>query len=215
MDTRSPAILLIGPTGAGKTPLGQHLETDGFHGRRCAHFDFGTQLRAIAADRLFPPGLSPDDLAVIHDSLATGSLLEDEHFAVAAKILRGFVAARGLCAGDLVILNGIPRHVGQARDMDRIASVEAVISLECSPQVVYERISRNTGGDRAGRVDDDLAAISRKIELFADRTAPLLDHYRQRGVPVHRVTIATDTSPADIVRQLPRSGGGNTPPQPL
>ncbi len=42
------AILLLGPTGSGKTPLGQALEKKGLAGRRCVHFDFGANLREIA-----------------------------------------------------------------------------------------------------------------------------------------------------------------------
>jgi hypothetical protein len=44
-----PALLLLGPTGAGKTPLGDWLEAHGLWGRPCHHFDFGANLRAVVA----------------------------------------------------------------------------------------------------------------------------------------------------------------------
>ena len=43
------AVLLLGPTGAGKSPLGDWLEARGLWGRPCHHFDFGANLRAIVA----------------------------------------------------------------------------------------------------------------------------------------------------------------------
>ena len=39
-------------------------------------------------------------------------------------------------------------------DIDRIVDIQKTIHLECSARVVYERIFRNSGGDRAGRCDD-------------------------------------------------------------
>jgi len=39
----SRAILLIGPTGSGKTPLGDWLQAYGFCGHRCHRFDFGAK----------------------------------------------------------------------------------------------------------------------------------------------------------------------------
>jgi len=45
--TRNPAVLLLGPTGAGKTPLGEMIEARGLWGMSCLHFDFGANLRAV------------------------------------------------------------------------------------------------------------------------------------------------------------------------
>ena len=45
------AVLLVGPTGCGKSPLGQLLERLGLKGMRCLHFDFGKRLRKINAER--------------------------------------------------------------------------------------------------------------------------------------------------------------------
>lgn len=42
---RYAAMVLLGPTGSGKTPLGHVFAARGFLNRRCAHFDFGENLR--------------------------------------------------------------------------------------------------------------------------------------------------------------------------
>ena len=202
------AILLVGPTGAGKTPFGEYLEANGLWGRRCAHFDFGAQLRGISAGEIGVPELTKAELEVIEGSLRTGAVLEDEQFPIAGKILRAFAERRGLGGEDCIVLNGLPRHVGQAKDVDAVLAVEAVISLECTAEVVYERIRLNSAGDRTGRVDDDVAAIARKLEIFTHRTVPLVERYQWSGIPVHRITIGVLDTPAMIHQWLssPRAG---------
>ena len=66
------AWLIIGPTGSGKTPLGEALELAGWNGRRCLHFDLGEELRRIAAGRDVPPGLSSGEREVIGRVLRKG-----------------------------------------------------------------------------------------------------------------------------------------------
>ncbi|MEE8450650.1 MAG: hypothetical protein V3R99_02015 [Thermoguttaceae bacterium] len=46
-NNRNRAALLLGPTGAGKTPLGRLIEQRGLWGVRCLHFDFGDNLREV------------------------------------------------------------------------------------------------------------------------------------------------------------------------
>lgn len=197
---RLNAILLLGPTGAGKTPLGDYLQQHGLHNRRCAHFDFGAQLRAAAVSS--PPELSPNDLSIIRHSLQTGALLEDHQFHIAAGILHAFARSMQLTNDDLLILNGLPRHEGQAQRMEDLVAMQAIINLECTPQVVHDRIRLNTGGDRSGRIDDSVDAVARKLALFAARTAPLIEHYRARGIPIRSIPIAVDTTPQQIVQKL-------------
>lgn len=199
---RPTALLLLGPTGSGKTPLGKLLEEDGIWERRCFHFDFGQRMRHIAADEIAVPALTHKDLGIIKNALATGALLEDHQFHIAAAVLRGFIESESVPEKDFIVLNGLPRHVGQARDIDNVVSVQSVIYLTCLPEVVHERIKTNSGGDRSGRTDDSLPEIARKLELFQKRTTPLLDLYRKEGIRIHEVEIGSSTVPQDIVDQL-------------
>jgi adenylate kinase family enzyme len=209
------AVLLLGPTGAGKSPLGDRLEKNGLWGRLCAHFDFGANLRA--AEKAFGPtgagappgsGLTAADLAVIRISLATGALLENENFPIAAKILGRFAAVRRLTTDDLLILNGLPRHAGQARDLEHDVDMVAVISLECSADVIRERIRRDTGGDRTGRPDDAPGDVENKLRIYAARTLPLLEFYRERGVPVVAIPVAVKTQSQEIIGFLAENRAG-------
>ena len=206
-DSELNAILLIGPTGAGKTPLGEYLDINGLWGRRCFHFDFGANLRAVAASSV-PSTLTVADMVVVRESLSGGTLLENEHFYIAARILADFVDRCGIGGGDLLLLNGLPRHVGQATDVDSLVSIGMVISLNCSVEIVRARIGGNTGGDRSERVDDSATAIGKKLAVFRSRTTPLLDHYRSKGVQIAPVEVGVDTTPQEITVQLPGTPAG-------
>ena len=192
------AVLIVGPTGAGKSPLGDHLARHGWHGRRCAHFDFGRNLRAVADGTI--RGFSGDEVAFVRDVLSKGALLENEGFQIAERILGAFVEQSRVKPGDLLVLNGLPRHRGQAADVDRLVQIADVIQLDCTAEVVHERLRLNSGGDRGARTDDGVALVEKKLSDFAARTAPLVAHYRDRGVAIHRWAIGVRTRPEELVQ---------------
>lgn len=187
------AVLLLGPTGSGKTPQGMLLERAG--GFR--HFDFGAELRAAAAGRR---GLPPADVAFVRELLGAHALLPDERFDVAARLLDAFLRRTGFDpARERLALNGLPRHVGQAVALAELGvRVERVIVLECRAESVRARVARRRRGeglDHAGRGDDSPEAVARKLAVFHDRTAPLVAHYRaQPAVAVSAVSVAADVS---------------------
>ena len=200
-----PALLLLGPTGAGKSPLGDLLEAQGYRGRRCVHFDFGANLRSVDARGTLPStdtppaGLSEADQVVIRNSLQTGALLENEHFPIAGKLLLGFIEARQMTGDDLLLLNGLPRHADQARDMDTYVDVECVFVLDGSAETIYQRIQLDSGGDRGGRIDDAVHLVEKKLATFRERTAPLIEHYDRLGAIIHRFDVGVHTGAADLL----------------
>lgn len=192
------SLLLIGPTGSGKTPLGDHLERHGLAGRRCWHFDFGARLRSLAqAQAPFDP-FSPEDITYIREVLAANRLLDNDHFYIALRLLRLFIREKGVAPADLIILNGLPRHVDQARQLAALVRVERVVYLECPPETVWHRIRRDTGGDRRGRTDDSLAEVQNKLAIFRERTFTLLDYYRRNGIPVSTVPVTAAQTPDQL-----------------
>ena len=192
---RNRAIVLLGPTGSGKTPLGDLIQQRGLWRASCLHFDFGANLRRIV-DRNRPDHLiSRQDLDFLSRVLDSGALLEDEHFPLAERILRSFLDRHGADEHTLVVLNGLPRHVGQAEAVGSIVDVTAVVHLLCSGETVLARIRTNVGGDRSGRPDDDLESIRNKLNLFSKRTAPLLEHYRASGTRIETVEVTATMTP--------------------
>ncbi len=189
-DPRYPALLLLGPTGAGKTPLGQMLEQRGWEGRRCLHFDFGENLRAAVRGELPDESVSPGDIEFVRGVLEQGVLLEDQDFPLAERILRAVLAQRQADRDTVIVLNGLPRHTGQAAALRRLVAVHTVIRLDCTAETVAQRIRQDPAGDRAGRVDDQLPAIAKKLRIYRDRTAPLVAWYQQRGARVLRIPVS-------------------------
>ena len=201
------AAVLLGPTGSGKTPLGDWLEVHGLRGRRCCHFDFGTQLRHTAGGSEPPDGLGPDDIAFVRHALATGALLDDEHFPIAEAVLRGFLAERQVERDALVVLNGLPRHIGQARGLDAVVEVIAVVELCCTPECALARVRANAGGDRSERIDDDAEAVRRRLNVYDRYTRPLIDFYRRRGAAILTLETRDDTDAASAALHLERLMG--------
>lgn len=197
------SAILLGPTGAGKTPLGAALEQHGLWGQRCCHFDFGEHLRRVAASPAAGSyGLTQEERGIVVRSVETGALLEDDQFPIAGKMLESVIARKRMAPHDRLVLNGLPRHVGQARAVDACVSVTLLVYLECDARTVVERIRTNMGGDRHGRRDDAIEAVTQRLDLFRERTLPLLDHYRQKKVRIENIAVGVDTSAADILSEL-------------
>lgn len=196
------ALLLLGPTGSGKSPQGDLLEQAGpYH-----HFDFGAQLRAAVTDTSSVP--SDADRAFIADLLRTHALLPDVRFDIATKLLDGFLARVGFdAARDTLVLNGLPRRVSQAWAIaEHGIDVQRVIYLKCGAATARARIARRRRGeglDHAGRADDSDAAVRRKLAIFTQDTSPLLSHYTAKpGGIVAGLTVTADTDDEEMHRRL-------------
>ena len=195
------AVLLIGPTGSGKTPLGDWVEAHGLWERRCQHFDFGARLRAVVAEG--PSSrFHREEIQFLSDVIEKGVLLENESFALAERVLDEFIARRSVQPEDLLLLNGLPRHLGQALALDQRLRCVAVVQLVCDAGTVIERLRRDSGGDRAGRRDDDPALVARKLTIFAERTRPLVEHYRRGGARLLSVPVGVATTPRETSEGL-------------
>lgn len=205
------AVLLLGPTGVGKSPLGDMIAARGFLGRHAHHMDFGSELRMIANGNGPSSHYSTSELDFIKGVLDRGLLLENEHFALAGKIITQFLHRSRFSTEDLLILNGIPRHTGQAKDISSFTAIHALVILDCTADTIYQRLRDNTGGDRTGRSDDDFALVSKKIEIFHERTAPLEAYYSTNNSTIYRI-MATATSTTEQSFSTLSSFAATNPP---
>jgi adenylate kinase family enzyme len=199
------SIAIIGPTGSGKTPLGNYIAGHGINGKRCVHFDFGHELRSISNHGTPPGGYTKKDIAFIQDVLSGGLLLENEHFPIARKIINIFMTKNCFEQDNILILNGLPRHVGQAEDIKVIAKVESLIVLECTAEDVFSRIQENKGEDRTDRIDDDIKMVEEKLRIFWDRTRPLVDYYSRKGSRVFTISVSVESSAQELYTELASS----------
>ena len=194
------AALLIGPTGSGKSPLGDVLEAEGWDEQRPAiHFDFGENLRR--AERGEYPIVNSEDRVFIRQVLQEGAVLEADTFYLAGQILQSFLERKAVKDSTIIILNGFPRHTKQAEYIAQFVDVKTLVSIEASAETVLKRLETNSGGDRAARMDDGLELVQKKLQIFRERTLPLINWYTTKAKIVSIVS-EVDTSAAEMAAQL-------------
>jgi adenylate kinase len=78
---------------------------------------------------------------------------------------------------EMMVLDGIPRSIGQAAALDKHIDVVRIIHLKCND--VDEMVSRMKRRARMeNRHDDaDEKVIRRRFEVYEEETAPVLSHY--------------------------------------
>jgi adenylate kinase family enzyme len=199
-----PAILIIGTSNSGKSPLGEYLQEHfSAPGKRFFHFDFGGQLRRVL-DVPGYAGVSADENAYVR-SVMKGQLIDASHFPVAGKILTHFVAANGFVPEhDMLVLNGFPRSVVQAdflEDLDVI--VKKLVYLDCPASVALARKKNAERGlgfeDRSIRPDKEMEIFIRKVASFESETFPLKKYFRKKGAEIITVKVGKHTSPQEMV----------------
>ncbi|MCX7872967.1 MAG: nucleoside monophosphate kinase [Caldimicrobium sp.] len=172
------SILLLGPTGSGKSPLGTELEKRGILGKRVLHFDFGENLRKAAQGALH---LSNEDKLLINNILKEARLLKPEEFYLAQNILYSFLHHKHFDEADILVLNGLPRNLFQATELESKIKVILVINLTIDVKSLIIRLATDPAGDRIHREDDKLEYVRKKLKWFKKETLPLIEFYRERG----------------------------------
>ncbi len=201
-----PRYVFLGPPGAGKGTQAEVLSQE----LGLAHISTGDLLRsAVAAgtpvgreaDGHIRAGLVPDDLVL--------QLLSEQLDQPDAR--GGFV------------LDGYPRNRPQAEALGAITPIDCVVWFELPSAVLVERLAgrrvcpkcntvynvasrppRTPGRcDRDGvalvqRPDDRPEAVTTRLKVYADQTAPLLEYYRALGLL--RSIDATGTPPSVTAR---------------
>lgn len=180
--TKTTRLIFLGPPGAGK----------------------GTQAKILARSLQIP-------------HISTGEILRD---AISQQSSLGQKAQEYVDRGELVpdelmldlirkrlsqpdarngwILDGFPRNVEQAsflepllKELDQTNFL--VINLEVPDSVLIARLLAR------GRKDDTEATISRRLEVYREQTAPLIEHYQSLG-KLHSAN--GDLEPEEVTQAL-------------
>ncbi len=168
MQQKFNAMLLLGAPGTGKGTQGKMLGT--LPG--VVHVAMGDIFRALDKN---------SELGKIFREYSTQGLLVPDEFVVKLwkQHMDQLVAGgRYRPVDDLLVLDGIPRNVDQAKALEQYVSVRKIVVLRCDHgiQSVIQRMK-----DRAlkeGRADDaNEATIRRRFEVYDAETAPVLAHY--------------------------------------
>ncbi len=161
-------ILFLGPPGAGKGTQAAMLAS----ALHIPHISTGAMLReAIAAKT--PLGLQVDSV------VASGELVSDE--LVVAIVDERLDREDARCG---YLLDGFPRNVAQAQALNDavINAIGTVVVLDVDTDELVARLLNRA--EEEGRADDNEQTIRRRLEVYENETAPLVDHY---GAAVLRV----------------------------
>lgn len=184
-------LVFLGPPGAGKGTIASvakdylgvpHISTgDLFRSNIKNETELGKQVKAILASG----GLVPDEITI---SMVENRLKEAD------------------CANGY-ILDGFPRTIKQAEALSKMSTVDGVINFVLSEEEIIKRLSGRrmckstgrtyhilfnppkvegkddeTGEDLIQRDDDKPEAISHRLEVYNESTAPLIDYYKNKGL---------------------------------
>lgn len=91
---------------------------------------------------------------------------------------------------DVLVLDGIPRNVGQAKIMDELIDVEKVFHLSCPDRAaLYARLKKRALKDN--RLDDaNEDVIKRRLATYENESKPVLSYYGK-----DRITCIDATEP--------------------
>jgi adenylate kinase len=172
--------LLFGPPGSGKGTQGKILGSI----PRFFHCACGDVFRSI--DTRTPVGrafleyssrgqLVPDEITVQLWKARIDSMVDGHSFKPDI---------------DVLVLDGIPRNVGQARIMDELIDVEKVFHLSCpNREALYTRLKKRALKDN--RLDDaNEEVIKRRLATYEEESKPVLNYYSK-----DRVTCIDATEP--------------------
>ena len=160
-------LVLFGIQGSGKGTQAKKLAAEfGYH-----IFETGGELRAIAA--------SGTELGnSVKSYIDAGNLAPHE---IVMQVVREAVAAYGK---EKILFDGIPRDRVQMKDFDQVIA-EAGREFRClqivaDPELCIRRILARA--KTQGRIDDQNEdSIRRRMQLFQDKTMPVIETYRAQG----------------------------------
>lgn len=189
-------LVLMGPPGCGKGTQGKKLEAK----YRTPQLSTGDILRQAVRDRT-PIGIKAKGY------MDGGNLVPD---AVMIDIIRERIAASDCENG--YILDGFPRTIAQAEALDGLFAKRgerllAAVNLDVPDEEVVARLSGRRqckecgtgyhvefnkskrdgicdacGGPLYQRDDDNEATVRSRLNVYKEKTAPLLDYYRKKNL---------------------------------
>jgi adenylate kinase len=162
-------IVMLGAPGSGKgtqaAKLVEHLDLP--------HISTGELLRAAVRDGTL---LGQRARAVMD----RGELVSDE---IMLDLLEERLSDEDVKNG--FILDGYPRNLAQAGALDELLErlgqpVHEALQIDIDEELVIQRILKRA--DEEGRSDDSEEVARKRMRVYAEQTAPVVDYYARKGV---------------------------------
>ncbi|MFB6128406.1 MAG: adenylate kinase [Halorhabdus sp.] len=185
-----PKILLLGPPGAGKGTQSANLAS----AFDIEHVTTGDALRSNKE-------MDISDLDLAYDTpgeyMDRGELVPD---AVVNAIVE-----KALTEADGFVLDGYPRNLAQAEELEGMTDLDLIVSLSVSEAELVDRLTGRRvcsecganyhvefdqpqepgvcdecGGELIQREDDTEAAVRNRLDVFEENTRPVIEYYADR-----------------------------------
>jgi adenylate kinase len=164
-------LILLGPPGAGKGTQAKAL-IDAYG---IPQLSTGDILRTAIAQKT-PMGLAAKEI------MDRGDLVSDE-------VVNGIVSER-LDLPDCrsgFILDGFPRTIPQAEALEQMLEqkgmgLDAVVEMTADSDELVRRIVNRAKESGTARGDDNVEVVRKRLDVYREQTAPLVDYYRGKGL---------------------------------
>ncbi len=161
-------LVLLGAPGSGKGTQAARLKSH----LQVPHISTGDLLRAeVAAGSAL--GLQAKEV------MARGDLVSDE-------ILLGMLEERFSRADTRngFILDGYPRNLAQAAALDELLTrigqpMDVALQLQVDNEMLIDRLAGRAKAE--GRADDHPESVRKRLAVYDQQTAPVIEFYRQHG----------------------------------
>lgn len=207
------SIILLGPPGSGKGTQAEKL-SDQFNLKHIATGDLfrynlknETDLGKLAKSYMDKGNLVPDDVtvAMVKERLSRPDVASGVMFdgfprnTDQADALGEMLAASGRALTGVLYLN-VPDEEIIMRLSGRLTcrNCQATYHRVFNPPKV-EGVCDLCGGELYQRADDSEETVTRRLEIYKENTAPLIDYYRERGILVEVNGVGT---PAEITPKM-------------
>lgn len=204
-------IIILGPQGSGKGTYASrlslifkipHISTGDLCREEAAK---GTELGKRIKEIMDKGGLQPDEIII---EMLKNRLKKDD-------CKNGF------------ILDGFPRTLKQAEELDKISNIDHVLNLVVPEWILLKRLSLRVscrkcgeiynlgylkpkkdgicdkcGGELFQRDDDKEEAIKKRLREYEEKTKPLIDYYKKKGILLNVSNNNIETPPEIVVNKI-------------
>lgn len=188
-------LIILGPQGSGKGTQAEKISQK----FNLEHIDMGKFLREVAKMKT-PLGKEVWEIQNVTKTLVPSRILEE----VFTIKLNDIAREKG------IVFDGFPRNIDQARYFEKALrefgrEADAVIFIKLSEKESIKRISKRRicaackagyilgknikekekcskcGGKIIRRVDDDEEGIKKRLLVFKEETAPVVEYFKEKG----------------------------------
>ncbi|WP_226010502.1 adenylate kinase [Halomicrobium salinisoli] len=186
----APRILILGPPGAGKGTQSSNIAEE--YG--VEHVTTGDALRANK-------DMDISDMDTEYDTpreyMEAGDLVPDQ--------VVNAIVEEALSTADGFVLDGYPRNLEQAEELEDMTDLDVILSLSVSREELVDRLTGRRvcedcganyhvefsppeeegvcdecGGQLIQRDDDNEESVRNRLDVFDENTQPVIDHYADR-----------------------------------